>query len=150
MFHKHHYGTCRTLSLVFIRSISSAIHCSVRLARPINPPASLGALVLRIKLPEKVRVRLLRQHFSNQPRGLTEVEALSDNLYGRDPNLAPAPLDQLVDARAVDVLLEACPADGRGAHRAALCVGVECQVGKGAQRRRGLQLVGAVGVRQDG
>lgn len=89
------------------------------------------AAIARIVLPEEIGVRLIRQDLPYKPSRGTHVVRLTEDFHGPHADLAPAFLDEGVDARPVDVLRKARPLYSRCTHRTALGVCVQRQLGEG-------------------
>jgi hypothetical protein len=97
------------------------------LAHPLLAPIrTRGTLIV---LPAKQRVRLIRQDLTQHDRLVPgQLASLLKHVVAGHCDDAPARVVVVLDSGAVDVLLEARPADCRGAHGAGLCVCVcdEC------------------------
>jgi hypothetical protein len=77
-----------------------------------------------LELPQKVWIRLVRQHLSNKLRARPQIPALAEYLLARNIDLAPSRLDQSTNTSSVHILLETSPSDRTGAHGTAFGVRV--------------------------
>lgn len=94
--------------------------------------AVIRARIVGLKLPLEIRIRLVGKHFRNKLGARPQIPTLPEHFRALDVNLAPSRLDEPVDARSVDVFLEASPSDRAGAHWTAFRVCVEGEIGPGS------------------
>lgn len=66
-------------------------------------------------MPKEIRIGLVRQDLPDKAGRMRKIKRLPEDLQRGNTNLAPSLLNERIDARAVDVFAEACPADCRGA-----------------------------------
>ena len=115
----------------------------------ISPTAAARAWLIRLELPQEIRIRLVRQHLRNKFRTGPQIPTLLKHLRALDIDLAPARLNQPANARAVHILLEARPSYRASTHRATLSVRVQGEIFPCRRSFRRGELVRPIGIGED-
>lgn len=97
--------------------------------RTLDPHTPIRTRRIRLVLPTKQRIRLIRQNTPQHHRlNARQRATLLKNIVRAQRQDSPTRIVIVLDCRAVHIFLEARPADCSSAHRARLCIGVQRQV----------------------
>ena len=97
--------------------------------RTLDPHTPIRTRRIRLVLPTKQRIRLIRQNTPQHHRLRARQRAtLLENIVRAQRQDSPTRIIIVLDRRAVHIFLEARPADRSSTHGTRLCIGVQRQV----------------------